>query len=81
MAGTTKEVCVHRKGATWGGRAGCSWAGRGPWSGRSARPATERRLSRTAASKDVDVVVVDVIHRAGLSLKVARLTPLGVIKR
>jgi RNA-splicing ligase RtcB len=38
-------------------------------------------LSRTAASKDVDVVVVDVIHRAGLSLKVARLTPLGVIKR
>jgi len=24
--------------------------------------------------------VVDVVHRAGLSLKVARLTPLGVIK-
>jgi RNA-splicing ligase RtcB len=23
---------------------------------------------------------VDVVHRAGLSLKVARLTPLGVIK-
>ena len=32
-----------------------------------------------AAYKDVDVVV-DVVHRAGLSLKVARLTPLGVIK-
>ena len=31
------------------------------------------------AYKDVDVVV-DVVHRAGLSLKVARLTPLGVIK-
>ena len=32
-----------------------------------------------AAYKDVDVVV-DVVHRAGLSLKVARLKPLGVIK-
>ena len=32
-----------------------------------------------AAYKDVDVVV-DVVHRAGLSLKVARLRPLGVIK-
>jgi len=32
-----------------------------------------------AAYKDVDEVV-DVVHRAGLSLKVARLTPLGVIK-
>ena len=32
-----------------------------------------------AAYKDVDVVV-DVVHRAGLSTKVARLTPLGVIK-
>jgi tRNA-splicing ligase RtcB (3'-phosphate/5'-hydroxy nucleic acid ligase) len=32
-----------------------------------------------AASKDVDVVV-DVVHRAGSSLEVARLTPLGVIK-
>ena len=32
-----------------------------------------------AAYKDVDLVV-DVVHRAGLSLKVARLTPLGVIK-
>jgi tRNA-splicing ligase RtcB len=32
-----------------------------------------------AAYKDVDVVV-DVVHRAGLSLRVARLTPLGVIK-
>lgn len=32
-----------------------------------------------AAYKDVDVVV-DVVHRAGLSLKVARLVPLGVIK-
>ena len=31
------------------------------------------------AYKDVDVVV-DVVHRAGLSLKVARLRPLGVIK-
>jgi tRNA-splicing ligase RtcB len=32
-----------------------------------------------AAYKDVDIVV-DVVHRAGLSLKVARLKPLGVIK-
>jgi tRNA-splicing ligase RtcB len=32
-----------------------------------------------AAYKDVDVVV-DVVHRAGLSAKVARLRPLGVIK-
>jgi tRNA-splicing ligase RtcB len=32
-----------------------------------------------AAYKDVDVVV-DVVHRAGLSSKVARLRPLGVIK-
>jgi len=32
-----------------------------------------------AAYKDVDIVV-DVVHRAGLSLKVARLRPLGVIK-
>ena len=32
-----------------------------------------------AAYKDVDLVV-DVAHRAGLSLKVARLKPLGVIK-
>jgi tRNA-splicing ligase RtcB len=32
-----------------------------------------------AAYKDVDVVV-DVVHRAGLSIKVARLRPLGVIK-
>ncbi len=32
-----------------------------------------------AAYKDVDVVV-DVVHRAGLSTKVARLRPLGVIK-
>lgn len=31
------------------------------------------------AYKDVDVVV-DVVHRAGLSMKVARLRPLGVIK-
>ena len=31
------------------------------------------------AYKDVDVVV-DIVHRAGLSLKVARLRPLGVIK-
>ena len=30
-------------------------------------------------NKDVDVVV-DVMHRAGLSLKVARLRPLGLIK-
>jgi tRNA-splicing ligase RtcB (3'-phosphate/5'-hydroxy nucleic acid ligase) len=32
-----------------------------------------------AASKDVDVVV-DVVHRAGPSLEVARLTSFGVIK-
>jgi tRNA-splicing ligase RtcB len=32
-----------------------------------------------AAYKDVDIVV-DTVHRAGLSLKVARLKPLGVIK-
>jgi len=32
-----------------------------------------------SAYKDVDLVV-DVVHRAGLSLRVARLTPLGVIK-
>ncbi|NDH95287.1 MAG: hypothetical protein EBZ13_12315, partial [Planctomycetia bacterium] len=32
-----------------------------------------------AAYKDVDVVV-DIVHRAGLSQKVARLRPLGVIK-
>ena len=32
-----------------------------------------------AAYKDVDVVV-DVVNRAGLSTKVARLRPLGVIK-
>ena len=32
-----------------------------------------------AAYKDVDIVV-DVVHRAGLSTKVARLKPLGVIK-
>ena len=32
-----------------------------------------------SAYKDVDEVV-DVVHRAGLSLKVARLAPLGVIK-
>jgi tRNA-splicing ligase RtcB len=31
------------------------------------------------AYKNVDIVV-DVVHRAGLSLKVARLRPLGVIK-
>jgi tRNA-splicing ligase RtcB len=31
------------------------------------------------AYKDVDLVV-DVVHRAGLSTKVARLRPLGVIK-
>jgi tRNA-splicing ligase RtcB len=30
-------------------------------------------------NKDVDVVV-DVMHRAGLSLKVTRLRPLGLIK-
>ena len=32
-----------------------------------------------AAYKDVDVVV-DVVHRAGLASKVARLRPLGVVK-
>jgi len=32
-----------------------------------------------AAYKDVDLVV-EVVHRAGLSSKVARLRPLGVIK-
>jgi tRNA-splicing ligase RtcB len=31
------------------------------------------------AYKDVDLVV-DVVHRAGLSRKVARLRPIGVIK-
>jgi len=31
------------------------------------------------AYKDVDIVV-DIVHRAGLSSKVARLRPLGVIK-
>jgi tRNA-splicing ligase RtcB len=31
------------------------------------------------AYKDVDIVV-DVVHKAGLSIKVARLRPLGVIK-
>ena len=32
-----------------------------------------------AAYKDVDVVV-DVVHRAGLAKKVARLRPIGVVK-
>ena len=31
------------------------------------------------AYKDVDIVV-DIVHRSGLSTKVARLKPLGVIK-
>jgi tRNA-splicing ligase RtcB len=46
-----------------------------------ARARSHRGLAeeQPAAYKDVDVVV-DVVHRAGLSRKVARLRPLGVIK-
>jgi tRNA-splicing ligase RtcB len=142
VAGTTKEVCVHRKGATRAFPAGhhdiperyrafgqpviipgdmgraswvlvggprslersfgttCHGAGRclsrtaatKAAKGRDIRDELERAgvIARSrsreglaeeqpAAYKDVDVVV-DVVHRAGLSLKVARLTPLGVIK-
>ena len=54
-----------------------------PSRGRAAAGALASLVSlaeeQPAAYKDVDVVV-DVVHRAGLSLKVARLTPLGVIK-
>ncbi|MFM8734046.1 MAG: RtcB family protein [Pirellulales bacterium] len=142
VAGGTKEVCVHRKGATRAFPAGhpdvperyreigqpviipgdmgrASWvlAG-GPRSLERSFGTTchgaGRCLSRTAATKaakgrniaheleqagviakarsreglaeeqpaaykDVDLVV-DVVHRAGLSSKVARLRPLGVIK-
>jgi tRNA-splicing ligase RtcB len=142
VAGTTKEVCVHRKGATRAFPAGhhdiperyrdvgqpviipgdmgraswvlvggprsmersfgttCHGAGRclsrtaatKAAQGRDIRHELERAgvIARSrsreglaeeqpAAYKDVDVVV-DVVHRAGLSLKVARLTPLGVVK-
>ena len=142
MAGGTKEVCVHRKGATRAFPAGhhdiperyrdlgqpviipgdlgrASWVlVGGPRSMERSFGTTchgaGRCLSRTAATKaahgrdirteleragviarsrsheglaeeqpsaykDVDLVV-DVVHRAGLSLRVARLTPLGVIK-
>ncbi|MEN6627167.1 MAG: RtcB family protein [Candidatus Sumerlaeia bacterium] len=46
-----------------------------------ARSHTRKGLSeeQPAAYKDVDAVV-DVVHRAGLSRKVARLRPIGVIK-
>ena len=40
-------------------------------------PAAEEQ---PAAYKDVSLVV-DVVHRAGLAAKVARLRPLGVVKR
>jgi tRNA-splicing ligase RtcB len=142
VAGTTKEVCVHRKGATRAFPAGhqdiperyrdvgqpviipgdmgraswvlvggprslersfgttCHGAGRclsrtaatKAAQGRDIRNELERAgvIARSrsrdglaeeqpAAYKDVDVVV-DVVHRAGLSLKVARLVPLGVVK-
>jgi len=46
-----------------------------------ARSRSRDRLAeeQPQAYKDVGIVV-DVVHRAGLSLKVARLRPLGVIK-
>jgi tRNA-splicing ligase RtcB len=138
----SKEVCVHRKGATRAFPAGHhdiparyrdtgqpviipGDMGRASWVLRGGPRSMERSfgttchgagrcLSRTAATKaargrdiqtellrggvvarsrsreglaeeqplaykDVDVVV-DIVHRAGLSLKVARLRPLGVIK-
>jgi tRNA-splicing ligase RtcB len=140
--GTTREVCVHRKGATRAFPAGhpdvpdryraigqpviipgdmgraswvlvggprslersfgttCHGAGRclsrtaatRAARGRSIRAELERdgviarcrsreglAEEQPAAYKDVDLVV-DVVHRAGLSTKVARLRPLGVIK-
>jgi tRNA-splicing ligase RtcB len=141
--GATKEVCVHRKGATRAFPAGHPDVpqryrgtgqpviipgdmGRASWVLAGGPRALERSfgttchgagrcLSRTAATraargrdiqlelerdygviargrsrgglaeeqpaayKDVDLVV-DVVHRAGLSTKVARLRPLGVIK-
>ena len=139
---TSKDVCVHRKGATRAFPAGHhdiperyratgqpviipGDMGRASWVLRGGPRSMERSfgttchgagrcLSRTAATKaargrniqnellrggvvarsrsreglaeeqpqaykDVDVVV-DIVHRAGLSLKVARLRPLGVIK-
>ena len=139
---TSKDVCVHRKGATRAFPAGHhdipdryratgqpviipGDMGRASWVLRGGPRSMERSfgttchgagrcLSRTAATKaargrniqdellrggvvarcrsldglaeeqplaykDVDIVV-DVVHRAGLSLKVARLRPLGVIK-
>ena len=142
VAGTTRAVCVHRKGATRAFPAGHPEVpdryrdvgqpviipgdmGRASWVLVGGPRALERSfgttchgagrcLSRTAATKlargrniehelerqgvvarcrsreglaeeqpaaykDVDVVV-DVVHRAGLSSKVARLRPLGVIK-
>jgi tRNA-splicing ligase RtcB len=142
VGGTSKDVCVHRKGATRAFPAGHQDIpdryrgigqpviipgdmGRASWVLRGGPRSMERSfgttchgagrcLSRTAATKaargrniqdellrggvvarcrsreglaeeqplaykDVDIVV-DVVHRAGLSLKVARLRPLGVIK-
>ena len=142
VAGVTKEVCVHRKGATRAFPAGHpdipdryreigqpviipGDMGRASWVLVGGPRSLERSfgttchgagrcLSRTAATKaaqgrniaheleqagviakarsreglaeeqpdaykDVDLVV-DVVHRAGLSKKVARLRPLGVIK-
>ncbi len=50
-------------------------------SGVAVRPGSVKLLSEEApyAYKDVDEVV-DVCHRAGLAIKVARLVPLGVVK-
>jgi tRNA-splicing ligase RtcB len=142
VGGVTKDVCVHRKGATRSFPAGHpdiparyratgqpviipGDMGRASWVLLGGPRAMERSfgttchgagrcMSRTAATrssrgrdiraelsksgviarchsreglaeeqpsayKDVDVVV-DVVHRAGLSTKVARLRPLGVIK-
>ncbi len=46
-----------------------------------ARARSHRGLAeeQPAAYKDVDLVV-DVVHKAGLSTKVARMRPIGVIK-
>ncbi|MHC5004729.1 MAG: RtcB family protein [Planctomycetota bacterium] len=142
VAGRTKLVCVHRKGATRAfppghpdvpsryrgvgqpviipgdmGRASwvlcgapgsmartfgttCHGAGRAMSRTAAVKDARGRRIDQElldrgviarsrsrrglaeeqpAAYKDVDLVV-DVVHRAGLSTKVARLRPLGVIK-
>jgi tRNA-splicing ligase RtcB len=142
VRGTTKLLCVHRKGATRAFPAGhdevparyrsigqpviipgdmgraswvlaggprsmersfgttCHGAGRAMSRTSAAKAARGRRIAEELrakgvvararsregldeeqpdAYKDVDVVV-DVVHRAGLSTKVARLRPLGVIK-